>query len=351
MTDTAIVPTNGHASPLVPFTPEQVDLIKRTIAPNASDGELALFMAVCQRTGLDPFARQIYAIERKSKDRAGNWQSKMVIQTGIDGYRVTAERTGRLDGMHGPFWCGDDGKWVDVWLATTPPRAAKVGVLRRGCREPFWGVATMAEYRPGQGQDTMWTKMPAGQLAKCAEAQALRRAFPNDLSGLTTPETDVIDTDYTADPVTTRMIEEHDNARAARGRGEWTEEIDVRPTAPWDRGEEVTPEDVADQATPPRTDPAPPAEPSWSDDIAAMTDPLAVELAMPSIVQTTTGYHTSGALALAAIRLIELSQTSEDLARAAKVAGEYKGKFTAKDWARVGEAGKAARAMLAKVPA
>jgi len=218
-----IVRHNGD--PLIVFSPEQVDLIKSTIAPGSTDTELALFMAVCQRTGLDPFARQIYSIERRFKDKNGNWQRKMVIQTGIDGYRVAAERTGRLDGMLGPFWCGNDGAWKDVWLDQKQPRAAKVGVLRRGCREPFWGIATMAEFRPSDGQDKMWIKMPAGQLAKCAEAQALRRAFPNDLSGLTTPETDVFETEDTASPVTTRLIENHDAERQARGRGEWVEEI------------------------------------------------------------------------------------------------------------------------------
>ena len=93
------------------FDNEKVALIKRMIAPQASADELALFVQVCQRTGLDPFARQIYCIHRGGK---------MGIQTSIDGFRLIAERTKHYAGQLGPFWCGEDGEWRDVWLANVP---------------------------------------------------------------------------------------------------------------------------------------------------------------------------------------------------------------------------------------
>lgn len=152
---------------------------------NAPAGDLAVFFHQAKRTGLDPFSRQIYMIGRNGKDRQGGWTTKWNIQTSIDGLRVIAQRSGEYAGQVGPLWCGPDGVWQDVWLSNTPPAAAKVGVYRNGFAEPVWGVARYEEYQAG---GPMWTKMAATMIAKCAEALALRKAFPQDMSGLYTSE-------------------------------------------------------------------------------------------------------------------------------------------------------------------
>jgi phage recombination protein Bet len=158
-------------STITVWTPEQTQLIATTIAPGCSSDELRLFAYACQRTGLDPFSKQIYAIKRGGK---------MTIQAGIDGLRAIAERTGELDGSH-TEWCGDDGQWTDVWISAKPPAAAKTTIWRKGSSHPFTGVARFADYNAGQG---LWSKMPAAMIAKCSEALALRKAFPANLSGV-----------------------------------------------------------------------------------------------------------------------------------------------------------------------
>lgn len=180
----ALAVSNGQGF----WSEQQLAALKQIGVDEASNGDLAVFLNYAQTTGLDPFARQIYMIGRwDNRSQAKKW----TIQASIDGLRIVAQRSGEYAGQVGPEWCGQDGQWRDVWLGPGAPAAARVGVLRRGFVEPLYAVALLNEYAVS-GRDGklsgLWSSKPAVMIAKCAEALALRKAFPMDLSGLYTAE-------------------------------------------------------------------------------------------------------------------------------------------------------------------
>lgn len=142
---------------------QRLEVVRNVLAPDLNDQELSLFALVANRSGLDPFAKQIYAVKRGGR---------VTFQTGIDGYRSIAERTGQYGGSDEPEF-GDIKNGHPEWARVTVYR------YRNGERIPQSATAYWDEFFPGGNQAAMWTKMPRNQLAKCAEALALRKAFPS----------------------------------------------------------------------------------------------------------------------------------------------------------------------------
>lgn len=171
---TALTITEDQAS----FNDTQLAALAQIGVDTNRPADVAVFFHQAKRTGLDPFNREIYMITRKGKP---------TIQTGIDGFYKIANRAARANGgtwgIPETLWCGEDGQWRDVWLSKKAPAAAKVTVERDGSK--FTVVAVTDEYK---AQGPLWEKMPARMVAKCAEALAIRKAFPGDLSGLYTSE-------------------------------------------------------------------------------------------------------------------------------------------------------------------
>lgn len=208
------------------LTADKYDLIKKTVAAGTSEDEFRLFVEVCNLTGLNPFARQIYAIMRnvREQDDQGNWLTvkRMTIQTGIDGYRLLAARTGQLAGIDDPIYDTEEGDH---------PSRATITVYRwsHGQRMPFSATARWGEYAAvnKDGNPTaMWAKMPWLMLGKVAEALALRRAFPAEITGVYTaeemdqannPPAHYVDASQTATPSVTEEWTAERDAGVKRG--------------------------------------------------------------------------------------------------------------------------------------
>lgn len=239
----ALAPISGTNAVLL-HNPKQVELIRRTVAADCNPQEFDLYMEVAKRLRLDPLRKQIYAVVYSKDDPK---KRKMSIITGIDGFRAIAARNRNYrpaaeepryetdDALIGPtnpkgivkvvvqcFQLGPDGQWYPVmgeayWDEFAP--------IKETCAAGFEWVDTGEVWedsgkpkkrRQPKGETTYepdgkWKTMPHVMLAKCAEAQALRRGWPEDLSGIYAPEEldrsrmeDVIDT--TATEVADRFI-------------------------------------------------------------------------------------------------------------------------------------------------
>lgn len=174
------------------WTQQQVAALKQLgVSNDVTQADLAIFLTQSKRTGLDPFSRQIYMIGRKQKT-ANGYETKQTIQVGIDGLRAIAHRVAQqcheVFSMSDTLWADRSGVWHDVWLSPEPPAAAKVSVKRGG--GVFSAVAIFKEYAPVYNGKLggMWATKPALMIAKCAEALALRKAFPSDMSGIYTDD-------------------------------------------------------------------------------------------------------------------------------------------------------------------
>lgn len=201
----------------------QIAALRQMGVNGAPDPDLQVFFHFARRTGLDPFARQVYLIGRPDQG-----QIKWTIQTGIDGFRLIAdrvdERTKTHRGYEDTLWYSKATGWVDVWDDDDPPSAARVTVLRGTQRFP--AVAHYREYVGRKRDGTpnrMWASMPANQLSKCAEALALRKAYPQDLSGVYMHEemqqagNDLPDAPVTPEATSAALVEFKDRALAATG--------------------------------------------------------------------------------------------------------------------------------------
>lgn len=146
------------------ITDDQMRLIKATVARNATNDELSLFLYRCKHMDLDPLKPgHIHFV------KYGNNPGTIII--GIDGFRTKAAKTGKHTGTKRGILRSPDGKCLGAWAE----------VYRSDWQHPAREEVSLAEYNTGKSN---WAKMPETMIKKVAEVAALRMAFPDDLGGI-----------------------------------------------------------------------------------------------------------------------------------------------------------------------
>lgn len=261
------------------YEPAQIALVSRTVAQGAPLQELAVFLHACKTLRLDPLLRQAYWIRRRSGD-----EMKGALQVGIDGFRAIAERSGVYAGSEPPRFLGQI-DWNYKGRMIVVPERAQVVVWKivAGHKAAFTGEAHWQEFCPAEKDAFMYSKMPRHMLAKDAEAQALRKAFPALLGAVQmhddgdgTPEGELPEVGL---PPQVTEVPQHEHEQPARRR--YTAEDYTRIHGSDDEGTAF-----ADQR------PAPPADdemvtqkrdPRWHAFTAAAAQAEAEHIAIPAV--------------------------------------------------------------------
>ncbi len=164
--------------------------LKNSIYPGAQDNSIGMVLEYCKSMKLDPILKPVHIVPMNGKD---------VVMPGVALYRILAARSGNYAGMSEPEYGNDiEEVFTDKynkqhkvkypeWCKITVKKLLNGTIIEFVAKE-YWreNYATMG--RDSQCPNSMWEKRPYGQLAKCAEAQALRKAFPELLGGMVTSE-------------------------------------------------------------------------------------------------------------------------------------------------------------------
>lgn len=158
--------------------------LKNTLYPGVKDDIILMILSYCAHAKLDPLQKLVHVVPMKGKD---------VIMPGIGLYRVQAVRTGAYAGIEEPEF-GNDITTDIGGVKLTYPAWCKIkikklvqGEIFEFTAKEYW-LENYATAYNSVAPNTMWAKRPYGQLAKCAEAQALRKAFPEAVSQAPTLE-------------------------------------------------------------------------------------------------------------------------------------------------------------------
>jgi|WetSurMetagenome_2_1015567.scaffolds.fasta_scaffold35825_7 phage recombination protein Bet len=181
------------------------ELTRAGIIPaDCPPAQVAIFARVCAERNLSPFSKQIHLV--------GRWNSKLnkntyTHQVGIDGFRAIASRTGVFAGSDDCLYDEGLNLYQMIDKGRKQPKTATMTVYKivHGTRCPFTASISWDDYYPGEKQGFMWREKPFIMASKTAESVALRKAFPEDLSGLYTDE-EMHQADIVINPVKVEMV-------------------------------------------------------------------------------------------------------------------------------------------------
>ena len=161
---------------------ELVKVLQTSLYPGAQIESIKMALGYCKATGLDPMQKPVHIVpmwDRNSKSM------RDVIMPGIGLYRTQAARSGALAGISEPEFgpdivgqLGDATVSYPEWCRVTVTRRMDDGVLATFTAREYWVENYATAGKDSSAPNAMWKKRPRGQIAKCAQAQALRMAFP-----------------------------------------------------------------------------------------------------------------------------------------------------------------------------
>lgn len=170
---------------------ELMGVLKNSLYPGARDESIKLVIGYCKASGLDPMQKPVHIVPMSvstGKKDGNGWDVKEmrdVVMPGIGLYRTQAARSGEYAGVSEPEF-GDDITETIGETTITYPKWCKVVIkrqMRNGAIVEFaakelWKENYATKSAKSAEPNAMWKRRPYAQLAKCAEAQALRKAFP-----------------------------------------------------------------------------------------------------------------------------------------------------------------------------
>lgn len=173
---------------------ELMKVLQASLYPGAAPESIKLVLGYCKAAGLDPMQKPVHIVPMWDS-KAG--QMRDVVMPGVNLYRTQAARSGECAGVTEPEFGPDvteavGGQTITFpqWCRVTVSRRLPTGEIVNFTAREFWkeNYAVKGGKDKSIAPNAMWTKRPYGQIAKCAEAQALRKAFPEIASQPTADE-------------------------------------------------------------------------------------------------------------------------------------------------------------------